>query len=379
MTEKKIEILESFTLFSGIEVESSVDIPDDYLALLSETIFGTEGALRYRHRDIDKLIYKLEGRRVMSLRRRGKILGTVLILHRLLRNAGDPFPGLYVRYLSMMQHRPGGKPETRKQKRSKGADAPKSLVREMLKEISDHELARAQEEVGKGAVLYAYVEQNNVYSRNLCLSLGYVPVRKLLTAIFSRLLPKRIEGVREIRTDEKDWMADRIRDFYKGYSFVPDDLGLEFGNCYVLEKDGARVAGLQAIPQDWDIVELPGFGGWFMLNVFSKIPLLGRMFDGKTLNFNAFSSVWYEPGHEYAITMLMEHASAVSKRQMGMYWADTGCEVMKSVLASGKLGFVNNVVSSNEADILVRALHADPAAGDPFFDKPAFVNALDVV
>jgi len=58
----------------------------------------------------------------------------------------------------------------------------------------------------------------------------------------------------------------------------------------VLEKEGEILAGVQAHPQQWKFVNLPGWSGKFILNILPNIPIAKRLFNAKHHKFLCFES-----------------------------------------------------------------------------------------
>ena len=360
---------EKNTVDSDLVVQTVPTVSEEILELLKNTVFGAEGKLRYRQKEIEKGLRLLEKLEFIHVKKNDRVLATTGVIHRETNNGRS----LYLRYLSA--YNPF---KTRSDKNFNKKPSKKGVIREQIEEIFTDHFEKSFIDENKKGYFYAYVESDNTYSRNLSLSFGFQPVRKINTLVFSRLSPKKATGIKELSPDQTDQFKTSIRDYYKGHIFVFTE-GLEKrGKLYSFFEGNELVAGIRTYPVLWEIVEMPGITGFLMQKVLPYLPYTNRLFNPKSMNFLAFDSAWHKDGYEHAIPSMMEHLCATYQINMGMFWGDQESGLVKRLADSGKMGVLYALNKNITADIIIRPINMDEADQQKLFKKPIFVSAEDM-
>jgi hypothetical protein len=106
--------------------------------------------------------------------------------------------------------------------------------------------------------VYAYVEKENTRSWDFTEIMGFETVGRIKTSFFSRFNPKKDPHVQSLAEADKKHILSGLREFYQEHTFYTEQ-NIFFGNEYLVWKDkGEIVAGCQANPEVWKLVEYPG-------------------------------------------------------------------------------------------------------------------------
>lgn len=360
---------------SNLTVTTQEGISESILSLLKKTVLGTPGKLRYRHTETEKNVEKFSNLSFIQIRKRDRVLGTAGFIERNITFGSSTLKALYVRYLSVFNPFKSSKQSDHKV----AATRKKNPLRIEIERIFKEELEKTFKSSGKSGVYYAYVEADNLLSKELCQSFGFKEIRVINTFLFSRFFPKEKKNVVKIDDNEYGSFRGCLRHFYKEHNFVFTDSLEDFGTCFILKENGDEVAGIRAIPVQWEIVEIPGFKGFLMLKVLPKIPYFNRIFNPDKLKFLAFDSLWYHEGHSDKPQKLMEHACSELGFYMGMIWEDQESITSKAFLTKNKMGLLHKINGIVSADLMIRDINMSQENYSALKNKPAFVSAIDMI
>jgi hypothetical protein len=342
---------------SGLQVKVSKHGSPRIAQLLKNTVFGTEGKLQYRQHDIVERMRTQANLQFIEILKAQRVLGTVGMARRPVWHGEDYMNTLYVRYLSIAQQFKR-KTGTVNPNRNKPSDK-KGLLRELIgNEITHHFEAPFHEKDLKGA-FYAYVESANSNSRNLCLSMGFKPVRKVETLLFSRFNPKQNKQIQNAGVNAQDEIKKQLKEFYKDYSFYFEDRIFNTGFYLIYHEKGEIIGGIRAVPVHWQLVDYPGFEGWLMRDFLPFLPFTNRLFEPNAFKFLAFDYAWHKPGKAHILPELMSHCCSLFDINVGMIWGDTRSGLINNLKAGAQLGFLNSVIGSVYADLMVRPINFD--------------------
>ena len=359
---------------SSLRVLTRSGTSPEIISLLQQTIFGTKGKVRYRQKHIAEGMKSQNELEFIQILKRDHILGTTGVVTRNTSGLQNGIKSLYVRYLSV--NNPFRKKERKRRIESVLRNKrPVSHLRKLVgNQITDH-FEKPVFEANNKASFYAFVESENFNSKELCISLGFYPTRKISTVLFSRFFPKKSTRISLMSPEKKLVLLNELSSFYQDHSFYFEDRLFESGTYYVLKKNGEIRAGIRCKPVNWEIVEVPGFSGFMMQKILPYLPLTNKLFNPKNLNFLAFDYAW---GNVELILELMEHACSDSGINLGMFWGDTESDITISLKNSGKLGFLYKVNGEVTAEVMQRFINLDDEEQKILVSKPVFVSALDM-
>ena len=359
---------------NDLEVITQAGTSPEIVSLLEQTVFGTKGKVRYRQKQISRGMALQKNLEFIQIKKGTRILGTAGVVKRDTLTLTRPIKSLYIRYLSILNAFQNKGTPNSPRKTSRRAGTLKTRVGE---HITSHFEQPVFDENEK-AVFYAFVESENYNSKELCISLGFHPWRKVSTLLFSRFFPKKSPAISVPAPHETEAIRTALNKYYRSHSFYFEDHLFDSGTCYVLKKDGKIVAGLRARPVNWEIIDVPGFNGFLMQHLLPYLPLTNRLFNPRDMNFISFDYLWHSEGNEELVLELMEHACAEKKIYMGMLWGDTDDKLTNFLKKSGKLGLLHSIQGAVDAEVLMRFINIDDAGELELKNTPVFVSAMDM-
>jgi hypothetical protein len=332
----------------------------DLVKLLESNIIGTPGeSMLYAQTDVAEKLAKLDDPLFANLFLKNKLVGTVCFLKRNVLNNGLNQEFFYVRYFTFLdKFRSAGTIE-RKGKKS-------TIREEIIRFINGEGL-----DVHGIPALFAYVDQENVRSRRLIEEFGFRKAGTFRTIPFTRFFPKIHKSVRRIGGDEWHGIQQLIPEYYRDYSMITFDNLKNLNNYFVLERDSVPVCGVQAIPDSWHILSLPGLSGKLMMDIIPKIPILRRLFH-HDYRFVFLEYTFCQPGYEKHLATLFESVLGYYKRNSAILCLDPTSRLYTQV-HQVSLGFAHRIMGEKEIEIVVISSNAQ-------LPKPPFyVSGPDVL
>lgn len=328
--------------------------------LLTDNLIGTPGkSLVYQHMKVSEKLAYIVDPFFLSVKIGGKTVGTACFIPRETHHRSASIPSYYIRYFAFRNaFRSSSGALDRMDKNS--------LLKNEIKEVLTGKPLGAPDP----HLIYAYVDPDNVRSRRIIDSFGFREVGRFKTVFFSRFWPKISDKV-EI-SSERDWqtLQQQIRDFYKDYGFYTSaNLGYQQG-YYVYRNKGQIVAGLQAKKEHWKIHEIPE--GKHLISWVSRIPLLNRIFH-RDFKFLSLEGIFYLPGFEDRLPVLLEHVLATSGRHTAIACVDPDTELYHQ-LHGLDLGFVQQLTSEKEMAVVARG---EGVNWEWLKGNPVYVSAFD--
>jgi hypothetical protein len=347
-----------------------VNSPSNQLVeLLKENRIGTPGlGMLYQHLEIQKKIDHIEDPFYVNLVKGNNIIGSCCFCGRLIMNSGNPINSFYIRYFSF-------KDTYRTKQATKKNNSGNSFLRNELISL----LAGAG--LGEGAkgkfFHYAYLDPRNLRSAVVCKEFGFETVRQFSTLIFNRLHPKENKRVIEISPSEVNEVKEMLSVFYKDYTMFSFENLFNSRKYYVIKDEGGKiVAGVQAEPDHWKIHEMPGFSGKIILTMFSFIPYLNKLIN-KNYRFLTLEGIYYAPGYESSLSILIENLLAKYKVNSAMIWVDSESSIYQS-LQKLSLGIVHKLKKEVKANVICKFINFDKNEIKTFKNKPAYISGIDL-
>ncbi len=260
----------------------------DAVALLSRTRYGTNG-VQYQHTGQAEKVAQLRKPLFFHLLRDGLLIGIYCLDERELTAPNGTVRGFYGRYLSIDSGHAG---------RGYG----RLLKREAVRYV--------EESVAGPLLFYAYIEERNSRSMAISHKQEFRSIAVLRTFIFRRHQPHQNVNVRRLSPAELADMLVRLGQFYSQYAFRTfAHVGYK-GNYFVFQEDGEIVAGVQANPVRWQFYQMPGVGGWVMMNVLPLSSVTRRYFNPEDYQFIVPEGLYVKPGREELLYVLLESVLA---------------------------------------------------------------------
>lgn len=348
---------------------STYTLRPDVAKVLHSTVYGLPGKLRYRQLDAAEKCARIPNTRWLLLEKNGKLLGNAAMLERNSQLAGQKTSTAYVRYLSI----PGGGQSTH----SRTAEPKRhNHIRALL---ANELAAQPQNDEVLPRVLFAYVEADNLPSQQLCASFGLRSYRQLRTCISSRFFTRTHPRFRVLREAEKPLVLQKLQEQYQSYNFFFGEELFGHGDYYVITNEQDEpLLGCLVFRCDWEIVEMPGVGGWLIKHVFPHVPLLRRLFPKHHLSFAALEGLWCPPNQRHLLDALFEGCTAALKLHVSMFWDDAASEMGMAVEKSVKKGLIGHLNETVYADIVMKTWQSTQALETALQELPVYVSAHDL-
>ncbi len=368
---------ESILDYKKLEVKRVRSADEDILALLKETVLGSEGGMQYIMQNTEERIRSYgEGLSFMALYKKSSLKGVIGICRRATMNRGVRIGSAYLRYLAIQSAFQTDRAPARR--REKIIDAADNFKQKILSVIRDP-LHITGENNGSPDLnlMYAYVESSNERSRNLINQAGYEYIRSFLTVAFSRFSPKRHPSVARLKPEEEPAMARLLEEFYSNYCFYTEEFAFYDHRYYVLRKNGEIVAGVGAVPAQYHVVNVPGVWGWLMMKVLPHTPWFRRLFRPSEFRYIILNAIYYREGSEDLLPGLFEAVCAAEGYHTALTWLDDHSRLYETLRTNRRMGALNRMLNAKPG--LVYALFTGFSAGetDKFYDSPAYISGFD--
>ncbi len=261
--------------------------------LLNNTI-GTPGnSMVYRHCKTQVKLQHLPEPYFVSLRKKEAVLATCCFCKR--EEKGTTL--FYVRYFSFDE-----------KFRKRGGQYLESPEKNSVIRNDIHQLLSGSYfgQTSPGNIFYAYLDPQNERSRRLTEEFGFRRVGSFASMVFSRLSPRSVASAGALSANEWAAFKEELTAFYRSHRFFTLENLFYQGNYFVLKEHGEIVAGLQANPEEWRVLEMPGIGGKLLMNVFPRFKPLQKIFSPQ-YRFLSLEGIYYKSGKERALEKLFEH------------------------------------------------------------------------
>ena len=344
-----------------LQVKRSAD--EDLLALLENNVIGTPGAsMVYQHLKVRPKIWNIRNPYFVNLERNHKILGTCCFCERHLAGAVEAV-GYYIRYFTFLKGFRLAKSSTRQnQKRGK--------LREEISQILDFQEFDQQQ---SAKVIYGYIDPENSRSMNFAKEFDFEVVRKFVTYSFSRWSPKNKIAFERIEKNDLDGIYELLKTRYSQYTmYQTENLFFEDGYFVVRDAQGEILAGAQASKDAWQVFELGGKFGKFLIRVLSSLPLINKLFN-RHFKFAVFDYLYARPGFESHLEKLLESVLKEFELNTGILAADHQSDLSEQVKRMN-LGPLNSVKKPTSAALVIKTDNND---FDHVKNNPTFISTLD--
>ena len=371
------ELLKYLKLSISVEEEPGNDVKE----LLADTVLGTPGRLRYRYTSFNTKLPFLGHIYFIVLKKSGKLLGCIAFSKRDTYYQGSAVNSWYIRYFSISAP---FRSKSYKQKRGKRQEKERPQRDNMLKltvqEFFD-DPTKLDKQLGRdpaGNLVYAYVERENIRSWNFTELIGFETVGRIHTSFFSRFNPKKDPHVHTPGKPEFDAILSHLREFNKEHTFYTEQNIFLNDNYLVWREDGEIVAGCQANPEVWKLMEYHGFFNKLFLKVLIRLPILSRRFDPGYLKFIALEGIWYKAGFEKCLLRLFESACAHHDLYLAIIWLDSKSHLYTTIRHLGQLGIIDKFLKPAVGDIRVKFIQWKEEDKRYYYEHPSYISCFDM-
>jgi Acetyltransferase (GNAT) family len=304
--------------------------------LLKKAIYGTNGP-KYQHFGQSEKLQDLKNPQFFELFLDKKLVGFYCICERDISKNAFKLLGFYGRYLAIDTEYQGNK------------------YGQLLKNVAV-KYFEAQQKVP--AVFYSYIEENNIRSLKISENEGFKSTSVLKTTIFTRLFPKKAIGFERINAVE----IPKIKSLLEGKNIRQSFKNLENigyqNNYFVIQRNGEIVAGVQANPIKWKIHSMEGIGGFVIMNILPKIPILKRLINPNKYEFLAIEGFYFKdnPADLYP---LLESVLSFFGISSALFQLDSKDDLYKYFKGKGDLGILNSIKKDTKTHVMIKPIGFD--------------------
>ena len=337
MNHLKRIIVKKSIIFREEQVTITVDqeIDDSVIDLLKATIYGTSGP-KYQHTGQEIKLQNLKNPLFFTLRNQDETIGFYCLCEREIRVNSENYLAYYGRYLTVYESYQG-----------KGYG-------KLLKKIA---MEYVEANSISPSILYSYIEENNTRSLTVSQKLGFTSITTLETIIFSRLYPKADNRVSRISEEELPEIIVEL-ELQNAHTIFRTFENINYQNNYfVLKENGKIVAGLQANPTRWKIIEMEGIGGQILLKVLPYIPILKRLINPEKYDFLAIEGIFIALGSEDYLYPLLEGVLHHFSMTSALIELDSKSEMLKLFKEKGNLGLLNSFKKEVKTHVTIKAFN----------------------
>jgi hypothetical protein len=303
------------------------------IELLQKSVYGTNGP-KYIHTGQEIKIVNLKNPLFIRLIKENKTIGFCCGCVRNFVQNGKNITGYYARYFAV-------------QNNQQGKQYGKLLVKVGISFVEKNEQ--------NPYVLYAYIEENNLKSLKASQYKGFNSIATLNTTLFTRIYPKINSRLERLKTSETNEMITLLEESFRNY-FLKNFENINYQNNYfVIRKDGEIIAGLQANPVRWKIVEMNGFGGKILMNLLPHFPIMKKIFNPNAYEFLAIEGVYLKKGFEHELYPLIEGVLNHFSIYSALFQLDTNDSLNDIFKKNGNLGILNAMKKDFKTHVMVKS------------------------
>jgi hypothetical protein len=252
-----------------------------------------------------------------------------------------------------------------------------SLLKRVLRNLLDDPAALLEATGRDHAVFYAYVELDNERSMEMTRNMGFSPIGKFSTLIYSRLWPKRDVRAKRVSPEMRPAVEARLKEEFKDFALFSLQNLFYKDNYWVLEENGELIAGVQANRAHWVVAAMPGISGKLIMNVVPWTPLLRRMFNPRRYEFAVVEGIFCKEGREKDLHRLLQHVCVENDVHSAIIWLDRIDPMFERLKKYGKLGLLQRINGDSQADIIAKFVNVSEKDQQWIKDRPRYISAFD--
>lgn len=323
--------------------------------LLKRTVYGTHGP-KYQHMGQEKKCLHISDPYFFNMWVNEKLAGTYCLSGRVVNIKIGKMKSYYGRYLTI--HPP--------------------YMGKGYGQILKRKAIEYMENVNKQPyLLYSYIEEHNQRSLKISESERFLNIGKLDTVVFSRLYPKKDKRFQRLDSSALSHMLGLLEEAYKDYCLVNFEKVYYEQNYFVLKEQGEIIAGVQANPIEWRIIDLPGLSGKMIIKIVPKIPIVKRLFNPEKYQFVALEALYFKAGREDDLFILLESVIAHFQYTSALIVLDEKSSICKLLKDSGKLGIMNSLKSYIYTFVMTKANGFDSINIKAYESQPIYTCSFD--
>ena len=327
----------------GLVMRADEGYADEYVDLLRDTVWGTEG-LCYRDLAVERELARIPRFRMIRLLRGETLIGAYGLAGKVISVGEARVPALHRAYLAVDRAHQG-----------------QGYGKLLVTEVKRHYLDEAERPV----MLYGYIETQNSRSLDLARQAGYRCIGTFQTVLFSRFRPRPHPAVE--RPGDEAELRRHLEEQYAGFALRDLDQSLLPSRYYLVRRGGEMVAGLQAHRKRYAIVALPGWWGNLLLRVLP---------DG-VVDLISVGNIYCPPGQEQELCRLIEGVLASSGAHVAVAFLDHDAPLLARLRAGSELGLLSRLGVAPTAHVMAGFNGIGEEIVEALVARPLFISPLD--
>ena len=158
----------------------------------------------------------------------------------------------------------------------------------MIDEVTNHLF-----ETYPNALIYAYIEKNNVSAKRVVQKTGFRSFADFKVASAVRFVPSPNKHCRLLSPAKRNSMIKLLDELHKTRTLNDVKFTFDESCYYVYEENNVIKAGFQVKKMRWSIVSMDGMRGHLLLKIFTKIPLLCTFFDPTEFSYLCIGNIYF--------------------------------------------------------------------------------------
>ncbi len=325
---------------------------NDAIKLLKKSIYGTTGP-KYIHTGQEIKIMNLKNVLFFRLVKDENTIGFYCLCKRTISLNEGTYDGYYGRYLAVDAAFQGKK------------------YGNLLKKVAVEYVEKNEE---KPLAFYSYIEENNAKSLNISKRECFSSIATLKTTLFTRISPKVNERLEQIKVEEMESFRVILQQYFSKYSLLNLENINYQNNYFIIRNQGEIVAGLQANPVEWKIVDMEGFSGKILMNVLPHLPILKKIFNPNAYKFLAIEGVYLKSGFEHELYPLIEGVLSYFSIYSALFQLDSNDFLIEIFNKNGNLGILNSIKKDITTHVMVKNPEILTIKND---DKVVYISSFD--
>lgn len=367
---EKVVMFQRGSFEAGVILKPTRQVMD----MLHSMTVGSGGA-QYLHKNIEERMGQLPDKYFMYIAQSNHVKGTFAAALRTIDEDFGKANAYYIRYFVFEEKMQATKDKPVKHGKSDGIF--KGLAKKYLSQSPSNYGLGYGEDASLPSFYYAFFDAQNFRSTDLSQILGLNPVGDFDTFAFTRMHPSKSKSVSLLESVHYESMRKRVAEQYKDFSVYSDQFMYVKDNYYVLKEGGEVVVGAQVNKCEWEVKNMSGTAGWFLLNILPHTPILRNYFNPKKFDFITFDFIYIKPGYEHKLAELYESMLAEFNVNISLNWHDVKSP-FHGIMERMDLGFLSNFTKVPTGKIMMTTNNLTPEQLKQITDKPMFTCGMDM-
>lgn len=367
---------QKIVLFQRGSFEAGVilDPTDEIMSMLNNMTVGSSGA-QYLHKNIGERMTQLPNKYFLYIAQSGHVKGSFTAAQRTIQADFGLANAYYVRYLVFHEKMQATKEKPVKHGRSDGMF--KKMTKRYLSDSPAKYGIGYNEDASLPSFFYAFFDAENFRSTDMSQIMGLQPVGDFDTFTFTRLHPRAYANVEQLDQVHYPAMKERLAQQYQNFSAYTDIFLFLNNNYFVWKENGEVVAGVQVNKCQWEVKNMSGISGFFMLRVLPYLPGIRHYFNPKKFEFITFDYIYVKPGYENKLQLLFTTMLQKFDVNFSLLWQDVKSP-LHHTLHELDLGFLSNFSKVPTGKIMMTTNNLSEKQLQQITQKPMFTCGLDM-